>query len=283
LNNLVLTFYVYFEKCIMTDPEEKYFKSNRELWNKRTAFHKSSEFYDVDGFKKGKNVLNKIELTELGDVSGKSMLHLQCHFGLDSLSWARLGANVTGVDFSNKAIDTARDLSDEIGIDVSFICANVYDLKLCLDQQFDIVFTSYGVVGWLPDLNKWANIINDFLKPGGIFYMAEFHPVVWMFDDDFTKLTYPYLGNGVIETVQEGTYANKNAKLKHTEYSWNHSIGEVVNSLINHGLTINFLNEFNSSPYNCFPHTTKNEEGNYYIKGYEEVLPLVYSIKAKKQ
>ena len=266
----------------MTEKEENYFKSNKDLWNKRAAIHKSSDFYDLDGFRKGKNVLNKIELTELGDVSGKSMLHLQCHFGLDTLSWARLGASVTGVDFSNAAIDTARDLSDELGIEADFICANVYDLMQHLDHQFDIVFTSYGVVGWLPDLNRWADIISHFLKPEGTFYMAEFHPVVWMFDDDFIKLKYPYLGGHVIETKQEGTYADRKAEIKHIEYSWNHSISEVVNALISRGLEIQLLNEFNYSPYDCFPKTTKNEDGNFYIKGYEGVIPVVYSIKAIK-
>lgn len=265
----------------MTKIEEKYFKSNKALWNKRTSIHKNSDFYDLEGFRKGKNVLNEIELKELGDVSGKSMLHLQCHFGLDSLSWSRLGAKVTGVDFSDKAIEIAAELNEELRFDTRFICSNIYDLKQKLDQQFDIVFTSYGTIGWLPDLDRWANIIRHFLKPGGTFYIAEFHPVIWMFDDDFSKLTYSYFNSGVIEIEQEGTYANKNAKLKQKEYSWNHSIGSVVNALIKHGLSIQSLNEFNYSPYDCFSNTIKNEEDNFFIKGYEGVLPMVYSIKAE--
>lgn len=266
----------------MTEAEEKYFKSNQELWNKRTAIHKSSDFYDLDGFRKGKNVLNEIELNELGQVSGISMLHLQCHFGLDSMSWSRLGAQVTGVDFSKSAIDTAEDLNTELGLDANFICSNIYDLKNNLDQKYDIVFTSYGTIGWLPDLERWADTIRHFLKPGGIFYIAEFHPVIWMFDDDFSKLTYSYFNQGVIETEQEGTYADKHSKIKQKEYSWNHSIGDVVNALIKFGLSLQSLNEFNYSPYDCFPNTIKNEEGNFYIQGYEGVLPMVYSIKAVK-
>lgn len=266
----------------MTELEDKYFKSNLKLWNKRTAIHKSSEFYDVEGFKKGKNVLTNIELAELGDVSGKSMLHLQCHFGLDSMSWARLGAEVTGIDFSDAAIDTARKINDELGLNARFICSNVYDLKQQPDQKFDIVFTSFGVVGWLPDLNRWADIISHFLKPGGTFYMAEFHPVVWMFDDEFTKLTYSYFNSGVLEIEQEGTYTDRNADIKFNEYSWNHSISEVINALINHGLNINLMNEHDYSPYDCFRNTVKNDDGNFFIEGYEKVLPMVYSIKATK-
>ncbi len=110
--------------------------------------------------------------------------------------------------------------------------------------------------------------------------MAEFHPVIWMFDDNFTKFDYSYFKRGVIETEQEGTYADRNANIKLVEYGWNHSISEVVNSLTNHGLRIEFLNEFDYSPYDCFPNTVKNEQGNFYIKGYEQVLPMVYSIKA---
>jgi len=267
----------------MSKSEEKYFQSNKALWNKKVAFHKTSDFYDLEGFKKGKNVLKEIELTELGDVSGKSMLHLQCHFGLDSMSWSRLGAKVTGVDFSDEAIKIANELNAELGLNAKFICSNVYDLKQNLNQKFDVVFTTYGVIGWLPDLNRWAEIISHFLKPGGTFYLAEFHPMIWMFDEKFTKFSYSYFKSGVIENEQEGTYADRNANLKLKEYGWNHSISEVVNALINHGLKIQFLNEFDYSPYDCFQNTIKNEDGNFYINGHEKLLPMVYSIKAIRE
>lgn len=267
----------------MGELEKFYFKSNQVLWNKKTGIHKTSDFYDVDGFKKGKNALNEIELNELGDVSGKSLLHLQCHFGLDTLSWARMGAKVMGVDFAEKAIETAIELNEELGLDAQFICSNVYDLKERLNQKFDIVFTSYGTIGWLPDINKWADIVSHFLKPGGTFYIAEFHPALWMFDDDFTKLTYSYFNNGVIEINSEGTYTDRNADIKHKEYSWNHSISGVINALINHGLKIDLMNEYDYSPYDCFPNTIKSEDGGYFIKGYERILPMIYSIKATKK
>ena len=130
----------------------------------------------MESFKKGKSSLNFIELDGLGDVSGKTLLHLQCHFGMDSLSWSRLGAKVTGIDLSNTAIEKARELNTELGLDAEFICSNVYDLKEMLDKKYDIVFTSYGTIGWLPDLGKWGDIISHFLNPGGIFYIADVHP-----------------------------------------------------------------------------------------------------------
>lgn len=259
-----------------------YFDANKELWNKRTVVHKDSGFYDVAGFRNGKNVLTPIELNELGDVKDKKMLHLQCHFGMDSLNWARLGAEVTGVDLSDEAIHEARKLNDELDLDAKFICCNVYDLKEVLDDKFDIVFTSYGVVGWLPNLNKWAELIAYYLKPGGIFYMAEFHPVVWMFDDDFTHIKYHYDNREVIIIDSKGTYTDRYADIEAKEYSWNHSIGEVLNALIRNGLQIEQFNEFMYSPYPCFNNTIQGDDGNWQIKGMEGKLPMVYSVRAKK-
>ncbi|MEO5947074.1 MAG: class I SAM-dependent methyltransferase [Chitinophagaceae bacterium] len=260
----------------------KYFEANRDLWNKRTAIHKESSFYNLANFKIGENVLISIELSELGEVKGKTMLHLQCHFGMDSLSWARMGAEVTGVDLSDEAIGEAKKLNDELGLNATFICSNVYDLKEHLDKKFDIVFTSYGTIGWLPDLDKWAEIISHYLKPGGIFYIADFHPVVWMFDDEFTHIKYSYENKEVIETESQGTYTDRNADIELKEYGWNHSISETLNALIKQGLEIRHFNEFMYSPYPCFNNTIEFEEGKWHIKGLEGKIPMVYSIMAKK-
>ncbi len=162
---------------------EQYFEANRQIWNLRTEVHKTSAFYDVEGWKKGKTSLNDIELREVGDVTGKKLLHLQCHFGQDTLSWARLGARVTGCDLSDNAIAYARQLAREAGLKARFVRCNVYDLSRYLGGKYDIVFASYGVVGWLPDLEPWAAVIARFVKKGGFFYLAEFHPVVWMLDE----------------------------------------------------------------------------------------------------
>lgn len=261
---------------------QAYFEANKHLWNQRTVVHKDSLFYNLAGFKAGENVLTPIELNEVGDVKGKKMLHLQCHFGMDSLNWARLGADVTGIDISDVAVGEAKLLNKELQMNAKFICCNIYDLKEQLDEKFDIVFTSYGTIGWLPDLDKWAEIISHYLKPGGIFYMADFHPVVWMFKDDFTRIEYAYENQKVIVTETYGTYANRNADIKGKEYGWNHSTSELLNALINQGLQIQHFNEFMYSPYPNFANSVETSTGQWQIKGMEGKIPMVYSAKAKK-
>ena len=221
-----------------------YFEANKALWNQRTTVHKGSSFYDLENFKAGGSVLTPIELSEIGDVKNKSLLHLQCHFGMDTLSFSRMGAKCTGIDLSDEAIKLAQNINDELNLDAKFICCNVYDTIKFVKEQFDIVFTSYGVIGWLPDLKPWAEIIAQKLEPGGTFYMAEFHPVVWMFDEEFTHIKYYYDNKEVIITENEGTYTDRNADIKGKEYSWNHSISEVLNALIQAGLKIEFFNEY---------------------------------------
>ncbi len=260
-----------------------YFDANRHLWNQRTAVHKDSAFYDLPGFKKGASVLNSIELNELGEVKGKKMLHLQCHFGMDTLDWARRGAEITGMDLADSAINEAKALNQELGLNAKFICCNLYDLPKHLSGKFDIVFTSYGVVGWLPDLQKWAAVIAHFLKPGGTFYMAEFHPVVWMFDEDFAHIKYYYDNRELIVTENEGTYTDRNADIKGKEYSWNHSISEVLNALIGAGLKIELFNEHMYSPYPCFRNVVETEKNKWQVKGMEGKIPMVYSLRCVKQ
>jgi SAM-dependent methyltransferase len=157
-----------------------YIQKNKVAWDEKTIHHYGSEFYDVPGFLQGKNSLNEIELSLLGNVAGKSILHLQCHFGQDTISLGRMGAKVTGTDLSENAIAKARELSTLANIPATFICCNIYDLPKYLTGQFDIVFSSYGTIMWLPDLEKWAGLIAQYLKPGGQFIFAEFHPVIWI-------------------------------------------------------------------------------------------------------
>ncbi len=260
--------------------EPDYIQINRELWNKRTESHIKSEFYDVASFLNGKSSLNKSELDLLGDVSGKSLLHLQCHFGLDSLSLARLGAEVTGVDLSPQAIIEAEKLAKQTKIYANFVCSDLYSLPQHLDEKYDIVFTSYGTIGWLPDMTAWANIIAKYLKPGGKFAMVDFHPVVWMFDDEFNYIQYSYFNKEVIIEQSEGSYADHNADIKNISYSWNHDLSEILNALINAGLKLEVFNEYNFSHYNCFKQTEQTEDGNYIIKHHGDKLPMMYGIRA---
>jgi hypothetical protein len=151
-----------------------------------------------------------------------------------------------------------------------------------MDDKFDIVFTSYGVVGWLPDMGKWANVISHFIKSGGTFIMAEFHPVVWMFSDDFSKIEYFYFNNGPIEEISEGTYTDFEAPISNNSITWTHSLSEVMGALLDNKLAVQNFQEFDYSPYDCFLNTTKLAENKYQIKGLEKRIPMIYAIKAAK-
>ncbi len=263
-------------------PEIDYISINKNSWNKKTPHHLVSDFYDVPAFVEGKNSLKDIELTLLGDIKGKSILHLQCHFGQDSISLSRLGAHVTGVDLSDESIKAAKELAKNCNASCEFICCNIYELEQYIDKKFDIVFTSYGTIGWLPDLQKWANIIANCLQPNGQFIFVEFHPVVWMFDEQFEKISYPYLNSGPIAETYTGTYADKSADLTQEYVMWNHGIGEVLSSLINANLKITSFEEFDYSPYNCFNKTNEFEKGKYRISTLENRIPMVYALSASK-
>jgi ubiquinone/menaquinone biosynthesis C-methylase UbiE len=259
-----------------------YFKTNRELWDGLTPLHARSKFYDLDNFKKGESSLKFIEQEELGAVSGKTLLHLQCHFGLDTLSWARLGAHVTGVDFSSEAITLANALKQELKIRADFITCNVYNLRDVLHRTFDIVFTSYGVLGWLPDLNAWAETIYYFLEKGGIFYIVEFHPLLGMLDDD-GAFKYPYLRDAQPQKDEwKGSYALSEVDFTHMSYEWYHSLSDVINVIIKAGLQIEFVHEFPFSVYGDRPFYVKGTDGLWRHKDKNINIPLMFSIRAQK-
>lgn len=262
---------------------KNYAQINKESWNKQVSIHLESEFYNQKAFLNGKNSLPEIDIDLLGDIKGKSILHLQCHFGQDSLSMVRMGAKVTGVDLSDKAIEEAQKINTVLNLDAKFICCNVYNTLEHIEKQFDIVYTSYGVIGWLPDLDKWAKIISKCLKPNGKLIFVEFHPVVWMFDDDFSEIKYHYHNEKSIFEKNNGTYADKGADIKTNYVSWNHSLSEVISNLITNGLEINHFKEYDYSPYNCFNETTEFENGKFRIKHLDNKIPLVYSLTAIKK
>src|SRR5262245_17112552 len=191
---------------------------NRAHWDEVVPLHVASEFYDVASFRAGRSTLLPVELREVGDVRGKTLLHLQCHFGMDTLSWAREGATVTGADFSGPAIEVARGLSAELGIPARFVESDVYSLPEVLDEPFDIVFASYGVLCWLPDFPAWARIAASFLNPGGVFYLLDGHGISWALDDlaaPALVLRYAYLpGTQQAYPDEDGSYAARDAKLQ---------------------------------------------------------------------
>jgi SAM-dependent methyltransferase len=266
---------------------DKYTKTNLLRWNEATTIHKKSRFYDVEGFKAGKSSLKSIEIDELGDVEGKSLLHLQCHFGLDSLSFARLGANVTGIDFSDEAISLAKQLSQVTGIKANFICSDIFELPNLLNDQYDIVFTSYGVLCWLSDLDKWGKIISRYLKPGGTFLIVEGHPLANIVEYDQTfksfSINYSYFSNEPILCQSNTTYGDTNVEIKNIDsYQWDHSISDIINSLIQNDLKILRTGEYPFAAYEKFEGLmTEDIDGWWKIREGVQV-PLLFSVKATK-
>lgn len=259
------------------------FETNRNTWNTKVAIHSESEFYDLMNFKKGKSSLNKYELEALGDIEGESLLHLQCHFGQDTLSLARMGAKCTGIDISEEGIKLAKQLNAELKLDTNFTCCNVLNTSEYISDKFDIIFTSYGTIGWLPDLKPWAKMISERLKAGGFFYIVDFHPIAWMFDYSVSPpiMRYSYQQIGVIYEEYTGTYADNNSKMISKEYGWNHSLGEVITALSNAGLHIDYLKEHDASPYDIFPRLVKNKEGMFELAN--KMYPLIFEIRATKK
>jgi len=265
---------------------DDYTRANLALWNEWTDIHERSPLYDVEGFKAGRTALHRLEIDELGDVRGRTLLHLQCHFGLDTLSWARLGATVTGVDFSVKAIALARSLADELAIPATFHCTPLDDVERVLEGSFDIVFTSYGAIEWLADLDRWAAVIARYLKPGGTFSMAEIHPLAQMLDEMPGRhdvwFTERYFPTGEPERCRvEGSYADPDAVVEHDVcYGWPHSFAEIINALIGVGLRVEYLHEFPFAVCPFWRWMVREQDGWYYLPGGRRDVPFTYSIKA---
>lgn len=257
---------------------DEYLDVNKHLWNEKTKIHVDSEFYEMPDFLAGKNTLKPIEISLLGDIKGKKILHLQCHFGQDSLSLARMGAKVTGLDISDASIATARELNEQMGLDATFVCSDVYSAKEHIDEKFDIVFTSYGTIGWLPDMAKWAEIVSHFMKPDGKFIFVELHPAVWMYDENFKELQFSYFNTEAIVEMSPGTYADHQADIELKEIGWNHPLSEVFGALMSKGLQIKHFEEYDYSPHNCFKGMTERAPGEFVVSTLGARLPMTYSL-----
>ncbi len=266
---------------------ERFFEANRAHWAEVTPIHVQSAFYDVPAFKAGRSSLQRIEVEELGDVKGKTLLHLMCHFGLDTLSWARAGAVVTGVDFSTGALAVARGLAEELGIPARFIETNVYELPYVLDEQFDVVFTSYGVLVWLPDLDAWAKVIARSLRPGGTFYMVEGHPTPGLLAQDSEGNLYlaaEFLPSKepVLFDEPDADYADPSTTLTTSTYEWSHTLGDVVSALSNAGLRVLWLHEHEGMAWRQFPSMTRDDRGWWMLSPPFDRLPLTFSLMATR-
>ncbi|MFL5640725.1 MAG: class I SAM-dependent methyltransferase [Chloroflexota bacterium] len=266
------------------------FEANRSLWEVWTRIHAAGEYYDLEGFKAGGVRIRPYEIELVGEVTGKSLLHLQCHFGIDTLSWARLGARVTGADISPSAVELARSLATELGFpDARFVESNLYDLPSALEGEFDVVYTSRGVLGWLPDIRAWANVVSPFVAPGGTFFITEAHPVLNVFENEGVapgelRLAYPYWEHEAPLTFAvTGSYADTEAEVgDETEHSWDHGLGEILTALIDAGLVIETLVEH---PYLEWKvdFLVDDGQGRWVLPADTRgELPLMFSLVARK-
>lgn len=266
---------------------EEYLRMNRQLWDDWTELHAVSDFYDLPGFKAGKSSLRPIERAELTDVRGRTLLHVQCHFGIDTLSWARAGAIVTGVDFSPNAIALAQALSAELSIPATFVCSTVEDLPNVLRGQFEIVFASYGVLPWLSDLQRWASVIAHFLRPNGILYLVDDHPLMRTLspqeDGNLVVANAYFFSEEPTRIAARGSYAapaDDQAPLREW-YIWNHSLGEILGAVIGAGLWIEFLHEFPFAMRAKFPGMERGDDG-VWRRMEPPAIPLLFSLQARK-
>lgn len=265
-------------------PYEQARDGNRAFWDELTPVHLRS--YGVERFLAGERWLPKEMLAEVGDVSSLSLLHLQCHFGLDSLAWARAGAQVTGVDFSPAAIDAARDLAKQAGLPARFVCSDIYDLHSNLEGQFDIVFTSIGVLCWLKDLDAWAKKIAHFLKPGGFFYIMDAHPLLYTFDDEGTwRFILSYFHNAApyFWDDESADYMDPSYKTSAATYEWQWTISDIVNAVIGAGLSLEFFNEHEALSDPVYPEMKPRDDGLFTFPNMPVPLPVVFSLKARKE
>jgi SAM-dependent methyltransferase len=232
--------------------EDEWRELNREHWDELVSIHVHSDFHDVSGFLAGRSTLRSFERAELGPVAGLTLVHVQCHFGLDTLSWAREGAKVTGLDFSAAAVRAARDLAKRARVDAEFLQADVYQAVDAIGARtFDVVYTGIGAIHWLPDLTRWAAVMAHLLRPGGRFYMAEFHPFAEVFADDELVVLDSYFDRGPHIHTASGSYADPTAPTTHnTRITWSHVLGDVVTSLAEAGLVIEFTT---STRMRCAP------------------------------
>ena len=256
---------------------------NRAWWDERAPIHVAGDFYDNASFKAGRDPIRPFEGEELGPVEGKSLVHLQCHFGQDTLGWARRGARVTGLDFSAPAVEAARTLAADTGLDAEFVVSDVYAAAKALEhRRFDIVYTGLGALNWLPDLPRWATTVASLLEPGGVLYLLEFHPVTFGFGDDDLTLAHDYFRDPEGVTFEEaGTYADLRAQTTHNRtVEWQHPLGEIVTAVIGAGLRLEFLHEHDHTLFPRWPFLEADGKGAYRFPAGQPKLPLMFSLRA---
>jgi SAM-dependent methyltransferase len=261
--------------------------ANRANWDDRTDVHVRSQFYDVDAWLRDAPGPRRRELEALGDVTGRTLVHLQCHFGLDTLQFARAGASVTGLDFSSTAIDAAREIAHRAELDdrATFVCANVYDAVDALDgATFDIVYVSLGALTWLPSVDRWAEQAAALVKRGGRLFLHESHPFAWALGDDGRRVEHTYFEEPDPHVDDSGvTYTDADRPLEHQRtYEWNHSLGEITTALMVRGLRIDQLTEHDWTVCPQFPWLERGPDDMWVIPEGRPRIPLTYTILATR-
>jgi ubiquinone/menaquinone biosynthesis C-methylase UbiE len=267
------------------DVAHDWLETNRANWDARAAVHATSGFYDLAGFRAGADTLRPFEVIELSDVAGQTLLHLQCHMGQDTLSWARRGAEVTGLDFSFAAIATARQLARDLGLDdrARFLTSDVYTAAEALNgKQFDIVYTGLGALVWLPDLDRWAEVIASCLRSGGRLYLVEFHPLTHTLDDDGRTLAHDYFDTTAEVSDYPLTYTDGPPLTHTTSVQWQHTLADVITAVAQVGLRVQFLHEHPTTLFTRYPTLECGPHGEYRFPDGHPRIPLMYSLQAVK-
>lgn len=267
-------------------------RANLLAWDERAPAHAASPGYKLDEFRADPAYISDVvrfDLPRLGTIAGLRGLHLQCHIGTDTISLQRLGADMTGLDFSGVSLDMARALAEELGSPTRFVQADVYDAN-SVTGTFDFVFTGIGALCWLPDIRAWARVVHDLLVPGGRLFVREGHPMMWALDerrtDGVLAVTYPYfeVADPLLDE-SEGSYVETEGTFAHTvSYSWNHGLGEIVSALIDVGMEITMLVEHDSVPWEALPgHMTRGDDSEWRLAEGRDRLPLTYTLQAERR
>jgi 2-polyprenyl-3-methyl-5-hydroxy-6-metoxy-1,4-benzoquinol methylase len=258
--------------------------ANLAWWQEAAPLHAGSGLYDLEGLRSGRDGMRPHEVAEIGEVSGRDLVHLQCHIGTDTVAWARRGARTVGLDFSSNAIEVAGRLAADCGVDIEFVCADVYDAPEALGhRRFDTVYTGIGALNWLADLRGWARVVEQLLRPGGALYLSEIHPVVLGLSEDGRTPTGDVLDAGhLVNTTSGGTYAVPDAAMvNRVTFEWVHGTGEVLTAVLGAGLSVEQFGEqhYTNAPW---PWTVRGDDGFFRLPDGWPRYPLTYSLRARK-
>ncbi|HXV24375.1 MAG TPA: class I SAM-dependent methyltransferase [Alphaproteobacteria bacterium] len=273
----------------MVKNEREWTAANRRNWDERAGLHllNRTGFYGIDRVRAGEDILHAIEAGEIGDLTGKRLLHLQCHFGLDTICLARRGAAVTGLDFSEVAIAGARALAAELGVTAEFVKGEIYDARAVLTGKFDRVYVTWGTICWLPDMRRWAQVVASLLASGGSLYLADTHPSAQILEEIDGRIVphYPWRTPTSQPLVFDDpeTYTGDPTKLTHTRnYEWIHPLSEIVTAVIEAGLVVEFLHEHERLPWKLFPSMAPCAGGLFRLPDKAVPIPLAFSLLAIK-